>query len=343
MVKGTPMVKGDMLRGLSQLLNKSDVSAEQFYSLFDLNPTIESEKEQLIPFEIFIEMFDRVAQLISIKHPSLQLAKIQMKSGTVPYFDLILNAPNIDVAVQIAFRFHNAFSEVSYWYWEVEKDYAVVKRRSFVPVESNDREFCLYAISVVYLLLKGVIGESSQFKRILLIQSEGDDKAELERFFDCQISFNQDFDGFIVDAHDCYKPNKNFNPARYKELFKVLSNHKVIFPENQKFSTSVKSLILQKLGTGTCTLADIASAMEIHPRALQKKLAKENIVFKKLVNDIRLNNAKRLLLYKEISLTQISLILGFSEASAFSRSFHLYEKCSPRKWRQDYIFKSKLT
>jgi AraC-like DNA-binding protein len=49
-----------------------------------------------------------------------------------------------------------------------------------------------------------------------------------------------------------------------------------------------------------------------------------------------MNGAKRLLIQRDIPLTQISLMLGYSEASAFSRAFKAIYKCSPRAWQKKY-------
>jgi AraC-like DNA-binding protein len=331
------MVKGNVLEGIGEILTASGFIADDFYQQFQLQATIESETESLITFEKFVAMLDKLASLTSMRHPILKMAKIQAQRGKNFYFDLILSAPNIEVALQIAKRFRYAYSEVTYWDWLSEEDYVFIQRRSFVPSGSNDREHCLYTLAVVFLLLKGIIGEHSNFKRISLVQPKEEKSNELNKFFDCPISYSQDFDGFILDVDDLYKPNKHFQPKRYESLLRILSSHPIVFPENQKLSTLIKSLILQTLSTGLCTINVIADITKMHPRAIQKALAKENLTFKSLVNEVRMNIAKRLLVQKNVPLTQISLMLGYSEASAFSRAFQTKENCCPRVWRNKNI------
>jgi AraC-like DNA-binding protein len=330
------MVKAQLLSGISQLLCQSDIDPENFYDLFGLNPSIENEPSQLIPFKMFVEILETLRQQTSFNHPSVNLAKIQLQRAPEPYFDLVKSAPNIDVALQVAKRFRYIYGEITFWHWTIESEYVLIQRQSFTPLDIRDSEFCFYSLAIVCLLAKSIVGRQLRFKRISLIQPEDENKIELETFFGCPISFSQDFDGFILDINDLFKPNNNFDPKRYEKLLKELSVHPIVFPENQQFSTLVKSLILQMLSTGKYTLNVIANIMNIHPRTIQNRLLKEGFSYAELLNEVRMNGAKRLLIQKEIPLTQISLMLGYSEASAFSRAFKTAYKCSPRTWRNKY-------
>ena len=249
---------------------------------------------------------------------------------------MIKNAPNIDVALQIGKRFRYVYGEATFWHWSIENEYAFIQRQSFTPLDINDREYCFYSLAIVFLLMKSMLGSQIRFKRISLIQPQDKNTIELESFFECSISFAQDFDGFILDINDLYKPNSNFDPKRYEELLRELSTHAIVFPQNLQFSTLVKSLILQMLSTGKYTLNVIANIMNMHPRKLQNRLSKEGVSYTDILLEVRMNGAKRLLIQKDIPLTQISLMLGYSETSAFSRAFKTIYKCSPRAWRNKH-------
>jgi len=330
----TPNVAGSVFQGISELLNSEDIDAENFYQQFHLHPEIEQNPQALISFEIFIDILDKIQDITSTKHPGLYLASHQTKQSIAPYFELILNAPTLEVAFQIARRFRYVYSEVTYWDWAIENKFVLIKRCSFVPLKINDREHCLYAVAIVYLLLQNMLDYGSKIERVSLIQPEGEYKPELEKFFSCPISFTQDFDGFILSEQNFYKLRKQFNADKYHQLLEQLAHHKVVFPENQKFSTFVKSLILQTLSTGCCSLDHIAEQIGMHPRAVQKRLLKEKLTFKLVLSDVRMNVAKRLLAQQDVSLIQISSMLGYSEPSAFSRAFQAVHHCSPREWRK---------
>lgn len=329
-----PKVSGLVFQGISILLKETNIDPIRFYEKFSLTPKIEDTLDQLVPFATFIDILRELKNQTNISHPSLRLSTIQNEMGNSPYIKLIASAPTLEVAMQIGERFRYAYSEVTYWNAYFVSDVVVVQRQSFVPLEASDREHCLYAISFLYRLIKKVYGKKLQVSRISLIQPKDNDSNAIEGFFDCPVSFAQDFDGFTLDVNEYYKPNENFDAKTYQYLLSKLTEHLVYFPKTQLFSTVVKSLVSQTLSTGNSSLVNIARAAGISGSTVKKRLKKEGLTFTDVVIDVRMNVAKRLLVQPDISLTQISAMLGYSEASAFSRAFYALTKLSPRDWRK---------
>lgn len=335
-VNNVPRVAGFVFQGITTLLQEANVDPVTFYEKFSLTPTIEQTLDQLVPFTVFIDILQALKQQTKIHYPSLRLATIQCEADSSPYIKLIASAPSIDVAMQIGERFRYAYSEVTYWNAYLVSDIAVIQRQSFVPLEISDREHCLYAIAFLYRLFKKVYGARAKISRISLIQPKDSSSNTIEVFFDCPVSFTQDFDGFTLGVNDYYKPNENFDVKNYQRLLNKLTEHLVYFPQTQLFSTVVKNIIAQTLSTGDSNLVNIASAVGLSESAVKKRLKKEALSFTDVVTDVRMNVAKRLLVQPDISLTQISAMLGYSEASAFSRAFFTLTKLSPRDWRKQF-------
>lgn len=83
---------------------------------------------------------------------------------------------------------------------------------------------------------------------------------------------------------------------------------------------SVRDLVLRNLQQGAPNLDDVASHLAMSTRNLQRKLAEEGSSLADIVDDVRREEAKRLLANTQAPLTAIALDLGFSDASAFSRA-----------------------
>jgi AraC-like DNA-binding protein len=331
-------VPGIAFRGMTNLLEEQNICPITFCKTFGLLLEDENSVTKLFPFSLFVDIIEELKRQLPIIHPGLLLAKKQLQLTGPSYVDLILSAPNLQVALELAKRFRYTYSEVNYWDWSIESGYVLVKRQSYIPTEKNDREHCLYSIAFVFLILKRFFsGDSDKIERILFIQPEDTGKNELEKFFHRPLSFGQDDNGFILSVDSLYRLNKNFDQKKYQTLLDTIECHHVVFPKNQLFSTYIKSLILQTLSTGNSSLEHIARLSNMHPRAIQRKLAKEGFTYKSLVNEIRLNLAKRLLVQEDISMLQISSILGYSDASAFSRAMTSQLGCSPRSWRKSQV------
>ncbi|MGH6894865.1 MAG: AraC-like transcriptional regulator QhpR [Dongiaceae bacterium] len=92
--------------------------------------------------------------------------------------------------------------------------------------------------------------------------------------------------------------------------------------------------IRMRLPTGYPALDQIAHDLRISPGAVQRELSDHNVTYKDAVETTRRNLAEMYLQQRQLPLTEIALLLGYSELSAFSRAFTRWMGCSPRHYRR---------
>lgn len=95
----------------------------------------------------------------------------------------------------------------------------------------------------------------------------------------------------------------------------------------------VKAVIRAKLPEGYPTLDDVAESLRITPSAIQRKLASEGLIYKELVEATRRELAILYMKQHHLPFSEIALLLGYSELSAFSRAVHRWTGQSPRAYR----------
>lgn len=83
----------------------------------------------------------------------------------------------------------------------------------------------------------------------------------------------------------------------------------------------IENMVRALLPFSACTVEEVARAMGLSQRALQIRLNKSQTSFKKIKDSVRYDLALKYLHNSELSFEEISEILGYSELSAFSRSF----------------------
>lgn len=100
-------------------------------------------------------------------------------------------------------------------------------------------------------------------------------------------------------------------------------------------SLYVKALqYIQHNYSGSITCADVAAELQYSPsyvRYIFKRHGNTSVQAK--INEIRLNNAKRLLRGTNMSITEIAFSVGFSDSNYFSVFFKRKENMSPREYR----------
>ena len=171
---------------------------------------------------------------------------------------------------------------------------------------------------------------------LLLQQQEPDintsivDKALLSR-----VRFGSAQDGIRFASNWLeYKPNFDDESLRI-HLRDYLATLQERYPDNLR--DQAKDIIGQLLATGECSLENIASTLDIHPRVLQLRLQQVGCSYGQLLRETRLEIAEQHLRHRSLSVTDLALKLGYSETSTFSRSFKQWTGLSPRQWQQRHM------
>jgi AraC-like DNA-binding protein len=95
----------------------------------------------------------------------------------------------------------------------------------------------------------------------------------------------------------------------------------------------VRQTIEALLGTGACSHQEVARALYMHPRTLQRRLREEGTTFEAIKDGARQDLAQRYLAQPDVPLTQITALLGYSEQSALGRSCRRWFHTTPREMR----------
>jgi AraC-like DNA-binding protein len=101
-------------------------------------------------------------------------------------------------------------------------------------------------------------------------------------------------------------------------------------------SRDVVGKIVEHLPDGPPNQKEIAEALNVSNRTLQRKLKDEGTSFIDLLQDTRLRLAEKYLAQPQRSVVEVAYLLGFSEPSTFSRAFKRWTGQSPMDYRQTH-------
>lgn len=118
-------------------------------------------------------------------------------------------------------------------------------------------------------------------------------------------------------------------------MFGVLSAHAAALLEdlqaNQTMRGRVERLIMPLLHKGdTVGKAFVARALGVSGRTLYRRLKAEGVSFEQLLDDLRHRLAVHYLDGRKVSVSEAAYLVGFADASAFSRAFKRWTGASPR-------------
>lgn len=249
----------------------------------------------------------------------------------------IISCRNLGQAIQRAADFYRTFfDERSQLYANFSEQYARVGYRTLdrdggARVAVADA----YGLSLWHRFFGWLCGRPIALKRVDFSGAEPARLDKYERLFGCPLYFNQASDLLYFDSaclawpvvHTEHSLREFLRTAPYQLL--LMEND----PEGRSLSVQVKAMIGHDFSAGFPGFEAISSALSMSAPTLRRRLKREGTTFQQLKDEARCEAAALLLDRPEMSVNEIALQMGFTDPSAFHRSFKKWTGQTPGQFR----------
>ena len=155
-------------------------------------------------------------------------------------------------------------------------------------------------------------------------------------YFGCELNFNQAENQLLIPLSFADETLVGASP----EL--ALINDKVVTKrlariDKDDIVARVRSVLLDQLPLGNISDDMVADALHMSVRTMHRKLTDAESNFRTLLVEMRRSLAEAYILDNSLTLTEISLLFGFSEPSSFSRAFKSWTGTAPSEARQSNL------
>lgn len=170
--------------------------------------------------------------------------------------------------------------------------------------------------------------------RVELVQHRPHVKA-IERHFGCPVVCGSHRNALVFRVADA---RRRFM-TRNAELLALLAPQfeEELKQENavdEKFADRVRSAIQQRLTGRRPAVEDIAGALHISSRTLQRRLQGEGFSFQRVLEEARRQLARHYLNNSDLELNEAAYLLGYEDGNSFVRAFRTWEGVPPARWRE---------
>jgi AraC-like DNA-binding protein len=107
-------------------------------------------------------------------------------------------------------------------------------------------------------------------------------------------------------------------------------------PEAAATTQRVRVLASRELSGGEPTAEHVASLLHMSRRTLARRLEQEGTSFRSIMDDLRRGLAERYLALDDLGMSEIAVLLGFSDPAAFHRAFRRWCGQSPSEYRREH-------
>jgi AraC-like DNA-binding protein len=151
-------------------------------------------------------------------------------------------------------------------------------------------------------------------------------------YFKCPVRFNCAEDRIAVDGSIMDRALPGANPDMAQHNDDIVVQYLAQMDRND-IVNRVRRHIIEDLASGSVTKQGVADKMHMSPRNLQLKLAAQDTTFQDTLDSTRQKLATGYIQQSHLAITEIAYLLGFSDASNFTRAFRRWFDASPREYR----------
>ncbi len=213
---------------------------------------------------------------------------------------------------------------------EEANDVVVLREQILARVQGSMRQGVELAIGVLYRIIKEFLGDGWKPMAVCFTHAAPSDVGAYRKAFGCTVQFNSVVNGITCRKSDLDRTMPGADPQSLRTLQQYLTQAAEHQPTQSERTTH---LILGLLPSGRCTADLVARYIGIDRRTLHRRLESEGTSFSTLMDEVRKEAAQRHLINPKQAIADLAPVLGFSDASAFSRWFSAKFGVSPRVWR----------
>lgn len=189
------------------------------------------------------------------------------------------------------------------------------------------------ALAMITRMCRLVYGDEFRLQAVSFKHEQPEDLQPYYSFFSCKLNFGQAQNQLYIPESMVDEVLTGANP----EL--ALLNDQVVTKRLAKIDKGnivarLQAVLMDLLPNGNVTDDAAAAALHMSVRTMHRKLTEIGSNFRTELVQLRRNLAEQYILDNSLTLTEISMLLGFSEPSAFSRAFRNWTGASPSEARQ---------
>ena len=317
------------MRGLTNFLQKQGVALERQLALLGCDK--DALNQNLVSFTTDdYQRLQRFGQTeTGIKNLGFQHGKNCYLGEWGLLGHIVMASENLLQALEFQRRYQCLMSALGYAYHEQQEQQVVMRWLSAPNTDPNITEQVITAW--VSFAFTHTISQQKPLS-VHFVHAPLADTQEYLDFFGCEVVFNAQFNGVIIDPSSLQLPLTNSN----KEVLNVLCGHAENQLAEKKSNAAmviIQQFVTEQLPHQVPSLQDIAAHLGITTRQVQRKFQKEGTNLTELLEQIRKNLAIAYLSQTDHKLIYIARMLGYSEQSAFQRAFKRWTGHTPQDFR----------
>jgi AraC-like DNA-binding protein len=187
------------------------------------------------------------------------------------------------------------------------------------------------AVATMFNVMRALCGSDWTPVEVRFAHRKPQDVGPYQRLFRAPLRFDAEQYGLVFTpdwlARRLPEADPELRRLLQKEIDVLEARHGDEFPEQ------VRSVLRTALVTDHGKADQVAALFSMHSRTLNRHLNDFGTSFRQLVDEVRFAIARQMLEDSAMDVGQISELLDYADASAFTRAFRRWSGTTPARWR----------
>ncbi|UTA48179.1 AraC family transcriptional regulator [Simiduia sp. 21SJ11W-1] len=323
-----PLISKNFLTGLPELLAEQGIAPAPLFAEAGLALALQDAAQDLIPFECHNRLLLLAAKALGWPHLGLVLARRQGLFIFGPLASLTRQCRTVGEALSVFSQHLSMVVQTVDIELMHQGELAHLIVRGRFDQIARTPTFQDHALALAYDLIQVFCGNHWRPRAVYFSHPAPANIAPYGQFFHCPIGFDHPHLALVLEgkllSHPLHPDAAQF-PERLRQHLE--QRH------GQDLLQQLREVIALTLATDECQLSRIAGAIGYSARTLQRHLQQQGTSFQKVQESVRQQQAQHYLGNGFYRITDVAAMLGFSELSAFTRSFKRWFGVSPQTWR----------
>jgi AraC-like DNA-binding protein len=307
-------------------VDPSEAIPAKFY-----RPGDESSKPDRVRFDDYDAIQARAAALVQDPAVGLRVGRYLQPSHLGALGFAWLSSSTLRTALQRTQRFRRMFHEaVELCLDEKPDSIRVHYRMSRQP--TRPRIVADAQLAGNLTLCRASFGAELVPLEVTLRREQPADPTPWNEYFGVEVRFGQPLNSLAISVCDADRPLTGSNRGMVRLHEEIIERH-LLRLDRDNILNRARLEIMERLPSGPVVESEVAGALNVSKRTMQRKFREQGETFRSLLVGVRKDLARRYLENPSFSITEIAFLLGYTDTSAFSRAFKEWFGASPSQLR----------
>lgn len=331
-------VRSAILVGSVPLMAEWGQDARRLAEELGIDPLALRDPDVPVPGARVLAFYEQAAQRTGCRSFGLRMAARTGLSVVGPLWVLLRQAQTLEQMLEDLVANFDLYTQAAVTSLVSEGPGRRLSWATMTGVAQSEVQMAEYSVAILCAEIRRHAPAGWEPAAVRFRHSAPPDRTELRRVLGPNLQFDQAENSILIEPSLLQRPLRSAGSRTRALLSHVLRLEQE--PVDPGLVERVDSVVRAMLPYTRCTLADLGRALGMAPRTLQEHLQAQGRSFQEIRDAVRADLAAKYLKHSRLSLTQIAEMLGYSELSAFSRSFRRWHGVSARSLRASAVAES---